>query len=100
MQLISHLLDHGLDPAEAVSAPRFTVFPGSDADVVGATEELRIEDTVPDAVRSQLASWGHRVITQGALDAGGSAQVISLDERGVLSGAADPRQEGVALGVD
>ena len=100
MQLISHLLDHGLDPAEAVSAPRFTVFPGSDADVVGATEELRIEDTVPDAVRSQLASWGHRVIIQGALDAGGSAQVISLDERGVLSGAADPRQEGVALGVD
>ena len=77
MQLISHLLDHGLDPAEAVSAPRFTVFPGSDADVVGATEELRIEDTVPDTVRSELASLGHRVVTQGALDAGGSVSPAS-----------------------
>lgn len=100
MQLLSHLLDHGLDPAEAVSAPRFTVFPGSDADVLGAADELRIEDTVPAAVRGELAASGHRVVTQGALQAGGSAQIISLDERGVLSGAADPRQEGVALGVD
>lgn len=100
MQLLSHVLDHGLDPAEAVAAPRFTVFPGSDADVLGASDELRIESSVPAAVRAELTGMGHRVTVQPEWGAGGSAQLISLDDRGILSGAADPRQEGVALGVD
>jgi gamma-glutamyltranspeptidase/glutathione hydrolase len=100
MQLLSHLLDHGLDPAEAVSAPRFAVFPGSDADVLGAPDELRIEATVPAAVREELTALGHQVAVQPPLGADGSAQVISRDERGILLGAADPRQEGVAIGVE
>jgi gamma-glutamyltranspeptidase / glutathione hydrolase len=100
MQLLSHLLDHGLDPADAVSAPRFTVFPGSDADVLGAAPELRVEETLEVSVRNELAAAGHHVVAQPAWSAGGSAQVISCDERGILSGAADPRQEGIALGVD
>lgn len=99
MQLLSHLLDHGLDPAEAVAAPRFTVFPGSDADVIGAPDELRVEETLPEPVRRELAEH-HQIVVQPALGGGGSAQVISRDERGILSGAADPRQEGIALGVD
>jgi gamma-glutamyltranspeptidase/glutathione hydrolase len=100
MQLLSHLLDHGLDPAEAVAAPRFTVFPGSDADVLDAETELRVEETLPGSVRAALTGHGHRVVVQPGLGGGGSAQVISRDDRGVLSGAADPRQEGIALGVD
>ncbi|WP_204250372.1 gamma-glutamyltransferase family protein [Mycolicibacterium goodii] len=100
MQLLSHLFDHGLDPAEAVSAPRFTVFPGSDADVIGQPDELRVEATIPDDVRTRLRDMGHRVVVQPAFGAGGSAQVIRRDPRGVLSGAADPRQEGIAIGVD
>ncbi|MCV7159736.1 gamma-glutamyltransferase [Mycolicibacterium brisbanense] len=100
MQLISHLFDHGLDPADAVAAPRFTVFPGSDADVVGAPDELRVESRVPKDVRDRLHFAGHRIVVQPAWGGGGSAQVICRDDRGVLSGAADPRQEGVAIGVD
>jgi gamma-glutamyltranspeptidase / glutathione hydrolase len=100
MQLLSHLVDHGLDPAEAVSAPRFTVFPGSDADVIGKPAELRVEATISKATRDELSSLGHRVVLQPQFGAGGSAQIISRDERGILSGAADPRQEGVAIGVD
>lgn len=100
MQLISHLLDHGLDPAEAVAAPRFTVFPGSDADVVGRPAELRCESRVPEDVRSELEALGQNITLQKPWGAGGSAQIISLDpSRGLLSGAADPRQEGIALGV-
>jgi gamma-glutamyltranspeptidase/glutathione hydrolase len=100
MQLISHLLDHGLDPAEAVAAPRFTVFPGSDADVVGRPAELRCESRVPEGVRGELRALGHDIAVQGPWAAGGSAQIISLDTaRGLLSGAADPRQEGITLGV-
>lgn len=36
MQVISHLVDHGDDPQRAVSLPRVTVFPGSDADTLGS----------------------------------------------------------------
>lgn len=100
MQLLSHLLDHGLDPQEAVSAPRFTVFPGSDANVLGDPAELRIEADVPPEVRTALSEMGHDVRTLEPLGAEGSAQIISLDPRGVLSGGSDPRQEGVALGVE
>ena len=100
MQLLSHLLDYGVDPQEAVSAPRFTVFPGSDADVIDRPTELRVEAAIPDSVRQVLRSRGHRVVVQPAYGAGGSALIISRNERGILSGAADPRQEGVVIGVD
>ena len=100
MQLLSHLLDHGLEPQQAVAAPRFTVFPGSDADVVGDPAELRVEASLPEATRAALQTRGHQVVVQPVLGAGGSAQVISRDDRGILSGGADPRQEGVAIGVD
>ncbi|ORB28784.1 gamma-glutamyltransferase family protein [Mycolicibacterium parafortuitum] len=100
MQVLSHLLDHGLDPAEAVSAPRFTVFPGSDADVIGRPDELRVEHGLPDDTLRGLERAGHRLVAQPPLGGGGSVQVVSVDDRGVLCGAADPRQEGIALGVD
>lgn len=99
MQILSHLLDHGLDPQDAVSAPRFTVFPGSDSDTIGSPSELRCESRIsPDVVR-QLTDMGHMVRGQGPWGAEGSAQVISVDRsRGLLTGGCDPRQEGVTLG--
>jgi len=100
MQLLSHLIDHGLGPHDAVSAPRFTVFPGSDANVLGRPDELRVEATTPEATRDELRARGHNVVVQPAYGADGSAQIISRDDRGILHGAADPRQEGVAIGVD
>lgn len=100
MQLISHLVDGGLDPQEAVSAPRTTVHPGSDADALGTPETLQCESRLGPDVLAELVARGHDVRDVGEWGAGGSALVVSVDrERGVLSGAADPRQDGVALGV-
>ena len=100
MQLLSHLLDHGKDPQQAVDAPRFTIFPGSDSDVLGQPEELRCESRLGDDVLDRLRQRGHAVRAQWPWDAGGSALVISVDaERGCLLGGADSRQEGVALGA-
>lgn len=99
MQIISHLLDHGLDAQEAVSAPRFTVYPGSDADTIGAHPELRLESRVGTDIPRKLRAMGHTVREQGDWGAEGSAQVISFDrDRGLLTGGCDPRQEGVSLG--
>lgn len=97
-QLLSHLLDHGHDPAATVAAPRFTVHPGSDADVLGHPPELRVESRLGSARIDALRSSGHDVTVQGPWDAGGGAQVISVAD-GALLGASDPRQDGVALGV-
>lgn len=100
MQLISHLIDHGLDPQQAVDAPRFSVFPGSDADTLGAADELRCESRIDQRTLDQLRNRGHTVRAVGNWDGGGSAQVISVDnQRACLLGGADSRQDGVALGV-
>jgi gamma-glutamyltranspeptidase/glutathione hydrolase len=100
MQVLSHLVDHDLDPQEAVSAPRFTVFPGSDADAVGAPDELICESRLGAPVLDALAAAGHRVRAVGGWDGGGGAMVISADQRlGCLAGGVDPRQDGVALGA-
>jgi gamma-glutamyltranspeptidase / glutathione hydrolase len=100
MQLVSHLADHGLDPQQAVSAPRFTVYPGSDADAIGAPGELRCESRLGERTLAGLAQRGEAVRALGPWAAGGSALVISADHhRGCLAGAADPRQDGIALGI-
>ena len=99
-QLISHLLDHGAGPQDAVDAPRFSVFPGSDAGDLGSPVELRCEDRLGPEVLAGLADRGHRVVDVGGYGAGGSAQVVSVDQRsGCLVAGSDSRQEGVALGV-
>ena len=100
MQLLSHLVDGGLDPQEAVSAPRTTVHPGSDADALGTPETLQCESRLGADVLAGLVAQGHDVRDVGDWGGGGSALVVSVDhERGVLAGAADPRMDGVALGV-
>ncbi|MEK6439406.1 gamma-glutamyltransferase family protein [Pseudonocardia sp. T1-2H] len=99
-QLLSHLLDHGADAQSAVDAPRFSAFPGSDAEDLGSPAELRCEDRLGLEVLAGLRERGHTVVPVGDWGAGGSAQIVSLDhERGCLSGGSDSRQEGVALGV-
>ncbi|WP_041546863.1 MULTISPECIES: gamma-glutamyltransferase [unclassified Nocardioides] len=102
MQVISHLVDHGDDPQRAVSLPRFTVFPGSDADVVGRRRELRCEGGIPATTLETLGAWGHDVVPVPVQvgGPGGSALAISMDHRhGCVRAGADPRMEGVALAV-
>jgi gamma-glutamyltranspeptidase/glutathione hydrolase len=100
MQLLSHLLDHGRDPQQAVDAPRFTVFPGSDADVLDSPDALQCESRLGPGTLDGLRRRGHAVTEQGPWAGGGSALVVSVDaELGCLLGGADSRQDGVALGV-
>jgi gamma-glutamyltranspeptidase/glutathione hydrolase len=102
MQVISHLVDHGDDPQRAVSLPRVSVHPGSDAHTLGDAAEVRCEEGIPEHTLARLESWGHRVrrLPEQHGGPGGSACVVSLDsERGVLQAAADPRMDGLALAL-
>jgi gamma-glutamyltranspeptidase/glutathione hydrolase len=76
------------------------VHPGSDADALGTPETLQCETRLGADVLTALGERGHDVRDVGPWGGGGSALIISVDdERGVLAGAADPRMDGVALGV-
>ena len=102
MQVLSHLVDHGDDPQRAVSLPRVSVFPGSDADTLDAAPVLRCEEGLDPLVLDELERRGHRVerlpVQRGGR--GGSALVVARDrEHGVLAAAADPRMDGVALAL-
>lgn len=101
MQVISHLVDHDDDVQRAVSLPRTTAWPGSDADTVGRRPVVRCEEGIsPDALET-LERWGHAVervpVQRGG--PGGSALAVTADGDGVLHAAADPRMEGVALAL-
>jgi len=82
LQVILDILDHGLNVAEAVAAPR--------VHDQWLPDELRIERGLsPDTIRL-LEAMGHTVILREAM---GSASTIERKD-GVLTGASDPRQSG------
>jgi gamma-glutamyltranspeptidase/glutathione hydrolase len=85
-RVLSNIADFGMDPQEAIDAPR------SFAD--GAV--MKVERGYAAAVRQQLADLGHRVEIPAAPI--GGAQMIWIGADGVLRGGSDPRKDGCALG--
>ena len=84
---LANVLDRGMDIQAAAEAPRSFAFDGV----------LELETTIPDSIKSELATRGHSVKWA---DAGiGGCQAIQIDyDRGVLLGASDHRKDGLALG--
>jgi gamma-glutamyltranspeptidase/glutathione hydrolase len=94
-QVLTNLLDYGMDMQEAIERPRFLIgafLPDDPADVV------YVESRVGARAVNGLAKKGHQVKTAPALFTKvGHAHGIVLDA-GTLRGGADPRGDGVALG--
>jgi gamma-glutamyltranspeptidase/glutathione hydrolase len=89
LQILTNMLDFGLDPQAAIEAPRW----GESAGV------LRVEDDMPAATIAELTRRGHNVQPVGRVVAPmGRAQVIRRDPSGVLIGGSDERGEGCAAG--
>jgi gamma-glutamyltranspeptidase/glutathione hydrolase len=84
---------------EAVEAPRWHSFPGTDPASLGKPQVVKIDERVPEASRQALAALGHTVQTLKPWSGGGAVQLIQFDHaKGVLRGASDPRPGGLALG--
>jgi len=94
-QVLSNVLDYGLDMQEAIERPRFLIgefLPGEPADM------LHVESRVGARVLSGLARKGHQVKAAPELFyKTGQAHGIAVRE-GTLMGGADPRGDGLALG--
>jgi gamma-glutamyltranspeptidase/glutathione hydrolase len=93
LQVLSNLVDHGMDPQAALDAPRFRV------DERGGPQ-VSIETGVPTETRQALEARGHQILLQPAFWPGfGGGQIIAVrDDTGVLEGGSDPRKDGCALG--
>jgi gamma-glutamyltranspeptidase/glutathione hydrolase len=95
VQVLTNVFDYGLDVQEAIERPRFLVgafLPDDPADVI------HLESRVPPRVFAALRRRGHPIkAAPELLYRVGQAHAVGLRD-GVLSGGADPRGDGVALG--
>ncbi|MCR8633317.1 gamma-glutamyltransferase [Paenibacillus radicis (ex Xue et al. 2023)] len=95
LSLITGVLDYNCSIQEAIALPRWVYGRtwGVDSDT------LKMENRKLDSTINQLRAWGHRVEVLETWDpATGQAQGIMIHPDGQLSGAADPRGDGLAIG--
>jgi len=98
LQIILNLLVFGMNPQQAVEAPRFSTqtLVNSFYPRVYKPGVLNVEPGIPEATRAELTALGHVVTEIGACGIG--AVVTHRDqESGVLSAGADPRRPTYAL---
>ena len=95
IQILTNLLDYGLDPQEAVERPRFLFGAFYPED---APDTVHLESRVPRTVARALVRRGHAIRPAPALfGRTGHAHAVSFRD-GTLVAGADPRGDGVALG--
>jgi gamma-glutamyltranspeptidase/glutathione hydrolase len=86
VQLVSALVDDGLDPQAALDRPRFRVETGS----------VRLEEGLWDRAH-ELEQLGHRVVCDQDVFAFGGGQAIIVEGEALLGGS-DARKDGYAAG--
>jgi len=85
--VVTNMIDFGMDPQQAIDAPR----------VFHREGVVEAERGVSDAAREGLRARGHRLAEESPPHGGGQAIMIDWDE-GTLTGGSDPRKDGCALG--
>ena len=94
LQVISNVVDFGMDPQATLNALRFMV----------TQDSVVLEEGISPEVVRELESRGHRTSIVGGYQRGaaggfGGAQLIQRDRgTGVLRGASEPRKDGSAVG--
>ena len=89
-QIIINIVDFGMSIDQAIEAPRIHTADG----------RLHIEDRIPEEVIRALETKGHHIQKHDAFDNYfGGAQGILIDpENGHMTGGADSRRDGTAMG--
>ena len=98
LQLVLNLLVFGMNPQQAVEAPRFSTQTLVNSFYPRAYHpgQLNVEAGIPPATRAELSALGHAVSESGACGIG--AIVARRDPAtGVLSAGADPRRPTYAI---
>jgi gamma-glutamyltranspeptidase/glutathione hydrolase len=91
LQVLSNLIDHGMELQEAVDAPRWSM---GDQLSIG-DPALEIEDRFGDEVLAGLEQRGHTINRKPGWAVGGGIQAVRRDQtHGTLWAARDPRRGG------
>lgn len=101
MQVITHVLDFGMNVSEAVEAPRWRHLQnGTESTEPREFEDrLQLEGRFSEETREALEGKGHGLEILADWGASGSEVMIRRDPgTGAMFGAADPRRDGYAIG--
>jgi gamma-glutamyltranspeptidase/glutathione hydrolase len=97
-QVISSIVDHGLNVQEALDATKWSSRPGSLESHRGQGYVLGVEPRLDGAVVAGLAARGHAIERVADYSIGAHEAIVRDPETGVLMGGAAPSRDGVALG--
>ena len=98
-QIVTGIIDHGLNVAEAIEGPRWTHYQAATSSTYPHHDNsrLEIEDRVPPTLVDSLRAKGHTVNAIAPFAGAGSAGAIQLHhDSGTMSAASDPRRDGDA----
>lgn len=103
IQVFLNIVVFGMDPQEAINAPRFRSqnFPDSFAPHTSYPSQVLLEKKLYDSVGTHLAALGYDVVEKEDWDGstfGAVCAIIRDQKTGKLIGGADPRQESWAEG--
>jgi gamma-glutamyltranspeptidase/glutathione hydrolase len=96
LQVVTALVDDGLDPQAALDRPRFCIEPFDPRGLVA------LEEGIPGHVIEQLSALGHPVTRVSGMERSlfGRGQIILRDpSTGVLCAGSDPRSDGCAMAL-
>lgn len=96
LSILTGVIDYQLTIQQAIGLPRW-LYGRTWGDM---SDTLKIESRSYEDIYSRLEAYGHIVEPIRDYDAVmGEAQGIMINEQGVFSGAADPRSDGIAIGI-
>lgn len=94
--VLTRLIDYGMDPFAALARPRFLL----GQTFSDANDTLKLEADAGADVFAALAKRGHAMASLPAQSPlAGHPGAIRIDRDGAMTGAHDPRSDGIALGV-
>ncbi|MHA1444448.1 MAG: gamma-glutamyltransferase [Candidatus Hodarchaeales archaeon] len=88
-QVFLNLVLHGMNPQDAINAPRFNHEQSSNI--------VAVEEPIAINVKTKLRKKGHKIVDSVGMNFGGG-QIIQRTPYGVFIGGSDPRKDGQAQG--
>ena len=89
VQVLSNIVDHGMDVQHALDAPRFRFDAG---------RRFGIEPSLPESTYQSLEKLGHELHVESMSGSFGGGQAIMVDpESGAFLAGSDPRKDGCAV---
>lgn len=99
LQVITNILDYHMNVQEAIEAPRWSSRPGTHPGEEKLPYELWVEDRIPSDIQNGLVRKGHTVKEKYGWSFGSVKSIVVDEKNYILSGGADPRRDGYAIGL-